>query len=65
MPGFSISRNGRFLILEKSVDDTLRDSIMDLVIAKGGIQHRGILEGSSRKLPIKIEHSKIYAVRFA
>ena len=47
------------------MDDTLRGSIMDSIIAKGGIQHRGILEGSSRKLPIKIEHSKIYAVRFA
>ena len=65
MPGFSVSKNERFLILEKSMDNNLRGIIIDLIIAEGGIQHQGILKGSSRNLPIKIEHSKIFDITFA
>lgn len=51
MAGFCINKQGRSYIWGKGIDDSLRFVIIDLIIAEGGIQDQGILEGSSRKLP--------------
>ena len=37
------------------MDDSLRGSIINLIIAEGGIQHQAILESSPRKLLIDTE----------
>ena len=41
-----MSKNARSFILGKSMDDNLRGSIIDLIIAEEGDPARGILEGS-------------------